>query len=363
MKCSCRKLKVNKEVSGNKGKVLVIVLGIIIVAALVLGGIAYRTFFGPALDLHDRENVAFYIPSGANAEQVYRQLVDSNYVKREKPLRWLMEKKNYNGDRVVPGKYTLAKDMSLNDLIDHLRYGNGEEEVVVTFTSARTLAELAGKAAKNIEADSTSLAQRLQNPEVESKYGFGPSTFLGMFLPDTYRMEWDTDADEFIERMAEEYRRFWTDDRKQKAGKLGLSQTEIATLASIVQAEQQLHPDERPIIAGLYLNRLRRGMKLQSDPTVVYALGDFGINRVLTVHLATASPYNTYLHAGLPPGPINVPSKQSIDAVLNAVDNDYLYMCAKADFSGYHAFAGGLSEHNRNARKFQQALNERKIYR
>lgn len=363
MSCSCKNLKAIKKVRGRKGKVLVVVLGVLIVAGLVLGGIAYRAFFGPALDLHDRDRVAFYIPSGATGESVYRQLVDSNYVRREKPLLWLMEKKNYNGDRVVPGKYTLTKGMSLNDLIDHLRYGNGEEEVVVTFTSARTLAELAGKAAANIEADSTALALRLQNPEVEAKYGFDRSTFLGMFLPDTYRMEWDTDADEFIERMAEEYRRFWTDERKQKAAKLGLSQTEITTLASIVQAEQQLHPDERPVIAGLYLNRLRRGMKLQSDPTVVYAMGDFGINRVLTVHLATPSPYNTYLHAGLPPGPINVPSKQSIDSVLDAQDNDYLYMCAKADFSGYHAFARGLSEHNRNARKFQQALNERKIYR
>jgi UPF0755 protein len=184
-----------------------------------------------------------------------------------------------------------------------------------------------------------------------------------MFFPDTYKMEWDTDADEFIARMAQEYKRFWSEDRIQKARQYGLSQSEVSTLASIVQAEQQVHPDERKVIAGLYLNRLKKGMRLQSDPTVVYAVGDFSINRVLTKHLSTPSPYNTYINAGLPPGPINLPSKQTIDAVLNADKNNYIFMCAKADFSGYHAFATNLSEHNRNARAFQKALNHRKIYK
>lgn len=344
-------------------RVLIIALGIILVGGLVVGWLLYRAFFGPAVDLQGRDQVALYIPTGAKADEVRRMLVDSGYVDRGQWLEWLMERKNYNGERVVPGKYTLENGMSLNKLLDHLRYGNGEEEVVVTFTAARTLEELAGRVAANIEADSSALVSRLQNREIEQDFGFEPETFLGMFLPDTYHMEWDTDADEFIERMAEEYRRFWTDERKQKASALGLSQSEVSTLASIVQAEQQLHPEERPVIAGLYINRLRKGMKLQSDPTVVYAVGDFNINRVLTVHLSTESPYNTYLYPGLPPGPINVPSKQAIDAVLNATDNDYLYMCAKADFSGYHAFATHLAEHNRNARKFQQALNARKIYK
>ncbi|HKL40356.1 MAG TPA: endolytic transglycosylase MltG, partial [Cryomorphaceae bacterium] len=284
-------------------------------------------------------------------------------LRRPELARRLMEKKNYQGDLVVPGKYTLRADMGLNELIDHLRAGNGEEEVQVTFNSARKLSELAGKVSVNIEADSAMIAERLADPEVAAKYGFNSDTFISMFFPDTYRMEWDTDADEFIERMAAEYKRFWTAERIQKATNYGLSQSEVSTLASIVQAEQQVHPDERKVIAGLYLNRLRKGMRLQSDPTVVYAVGDFSINRVLTKHLSTPSPYNTYIHVGLPPGPINLPSKQSVDAVLNADENRYIFMCAKADFSGYHAFATSLSEHNRNARAFQQALNDRKIYK
>jgi UPF0755 protein len=176
-------------------------------------------------------------------------------------------------------------------------------------------------------------------------------------------MEWDTDAEDFISRMSVEYKNFWTGKRKALARELGLSQSEVTTLASIVQAEQQSFPDERRRIAGLYLNRLNKGMRLQSDPTVVYALGDFNKQRVLRADLSVESPYNTYKYAGLPPGPINIPSKQSIDAVLNAEKHKYIYMCAKADFSGYHAFATNLSAHNANARAFQRALNERKIYR
>jgi len=335
---------------------------VIVAVAIIAGFYGYRLIFGSALKM-DQEEISFYISTGADQEDVLTSLSNHAGLRNPEFAERLMEKKNYQGDLIVPGKYTLTDDMSLNDLIDHLRAGNGEEEVQVTFNTVRKLAELSGTVAENIEADSLEIAKKLSDPAVAAKYGFNQATFISMFFPDTYRMEWDTDADEFIARMAEEYKRFWTADRQQKARNHGLSQSEVSTLASIVQAEQQVHPDERPVIAGLYLNRLHRGMRLQSDPTVVYAVGDFTINRVLTKHLSTPSPYNTYLNAGLPPGPINLPSKQSIDAVLNADDNRFIYMCAKADFSGYHAFATNLSQHNRNARAFQQALNERKIYR
>jgi|SRR5690554_368511 len=347
----------------RKRTVVLLVLAVILLPGIVAVGVVYHLFLGPAVETGGRAEVELLIPTGSDEGDVYRMLVDSAYVKNPKALTWLMERKNYNGSRVVSGKYTLTSGMSMNELLDHLRHGNGEEEVMVTFNAARTLAELAGSATANIEADSSDLARLLHDPEVERKYGFTRETFLSMFLPDTYYMEWDTDAEEFVERMAEEYRKFWNEFRMAKAARIGLDRSEVVTLASIVQAEQQLFPDERPTIAGLYLNRLRRGMRLQSDPTVVYAIGDFSINRVLTKHLATPSPYNTYIHAGLPPGPINVPSKQSIDAVLNAEENDYLYMCAKEDFSGYHAFATNLNDHNKNARRFQRALNERKIFR
>ena len=162
--------------------------------------------------------------------------------------------------------------------------------------------------------------------------------------------------------MAKEYKNFWNTDRKAKANKLNLSQSEISTLSSIVQMET-VKNDEKPIVAGVYINRLKKGMRLQADPTVIYAVGDFSIKRVLKKHLSYDSPYNTYLHKGLPPGPITVPEISSIDAVLNYKHHKYIFFCAKEDFSGYHNFAVTLSQHNRNARKFQNALNRRKIYK
>lgn len=344
----------------NKRKIgigLVVILGV----AILLGRLAYQAIYGSFVHL-DNDTEVFYIHSGWDEKDVIASLSDSNYVSNVEMLEWVIEKKNYNGGNVVSGKYTLQNGMSANELIDFLRAGNGEEEVRVSFIASRTVEELAGKVSVNIEADSVSLAKAFSDSEVFVKYGFNAATFKSMFLPDTYIMQWDTDADEFVQRMATEYKAFWNEDRIAKARNLGLSQSEVTTLASIVQAEQQAIPSERPAIAGLYINRLRRGMRLQSDPTVIYAIGDFSINRVLTKHLSYDNPYNTYMYSGLPPGPINIPSKQSIDAVLNADEHNYIYMCAKADFSGYHAFASSLSAHNRNAREFQAALNQRKIY-
>lgn len=340
------------------GWIIFILLTICIGAAYY----GYRQVFGPALQIKSGQ-VAFYIPSGWSDKEVYNDLIDRGIVTKPKALRWVMNRKNYDGSLVVSGKYILKDGMSANTLIDYLRAGNGEEEVKIIITPTRTVQELAGKAAANIEADSVQILDLITDPEVARQYGFNSRTFISMFLPDTYRAEWDTDANEFIARMATEYKKFWNEKRKQEAAELGLSQSEVSTLASIVQAEQQSHPEERPIIAGLYLNRLRRGMRLQSDPTVVYAIGDFSINRVLTKQLSVDSPYNTYIHSGLPPGPINIPSKQAIDAVLNADQNDFIFMCAKADFSGFHAFAKNHAQHIRNANAFQNALNQREIYR
>ncbi len=351
-----------KKQKKQKVKVLSILAVIAVAAAMVTGFHYYKLLFGKAVEL-ERGNTNFYIRTGWTEKDVLRSLEDRAILLHPEAFGWVMERKNYQGKLVVAGKYILRDGMSANELVDHLRAGNGREEVKITFNLARTAAELAGKASANIEADSLDIITLLRDGATAEKYGFDGQTFLTLFLPDTYNVYWDTDADTFIARMAAEYKAFWTAERKAKAAAIGLSQSEVSILASIVQAEQQLHADERPIIAGLYLNRLRRGMRLQSDPTVVYAMGDFNINRVLTVHLATPSPYNTYVNAGLPPGPINIPSKRSIDAVLNADKNSYIFMCAKADFSGYHAFAKSLSQHNKNARAFQQAMNERKIYR
>lgn len=350
---------------GNKRKkrsLIAVFAAVILVAVFSAGYYFYKQYFDAAVTA-EMARAPLFIPTGSTTEDVIGILVERGVVKKPEAALNLAERKNYTRGKVVPGKYTLREGMSLNAVINLLRGGYGAEEVKVTFQSARTLEELGGKVARNIEADSAAIVNYLSDPAVAAKYGFKRETFLSMFLPDTYFVLWNTDPSEFTARMAEEYKKFWDETRLQKARNLGLSQSEISTLASLVQAEQQLHPEERPVIAGLYLNRLKRGMKLQSDPTVVYAVGDFAINRVLNIHLGYDSPYNTYKYAGLPPGPINVPQKASLDAVLNAEDNDYLFMCAKPDFSGYHAFAVTLTEHNRNAAAYRRALNERKIYR
>jgi UPF0755 protein len=183
-----------------------------------------------------------------------------------------------------------------------------------------------------------------------------------MFIPNTYEVFWDITGDELVERMNWEYERFWTDERKEKASQIGLSPVEVTILASIVQAEVS-HNDEAPVVAGLYLNRLKKNMYLQADPTLIYGIGDFTIRRVLNIHKSVDSPYNTYRYLGLPPGPINFPSVRSIDAVLDHDRHQYIYMCAREDFSGYHNFSTNLRQHNSNARKYQQALNRAKLYR
>jgi UPF0755 protein len=193
-----------------------------------------------------------------------------------------------------------------------------------------------------------------------SSFGFSSDNFLAMFLPDTYEFWWNTTADQFMQRMKTEYEKFWNQERNQKAVKTGLTTAEVSILASIVEKETSQN-DEKPILAGIYMNRINKGMPLQADPTLIYAIGDFSISRVLNIYKEIDSPYNTYKFKGLPPGPICLPSKASIDAVLNYSRHGYLYFCARDDFSGYHAYAVTYQQHMVNARKFQKELNRRGI--
>jgi len=200
----------------------------------------------------------------------------------------------------------------------------------------------------------------LHSDTLMTRLGYDHQTFLGMFIPNTYEMYWDVSAENLVERLHKEHQTFWNEERKGKAQALGMNENQVATLASIVDSESAYNP-EKPRIAGLYLNRMKKGMSLQSDPTVIFALGDFTIRRVLNKHLTIDSPYNTYKYKGLPPGPIRIPSIAGLDAVLNHEDNNYIYMCAKEDFSGSHNFAVTYSEHQANARRYVKALNERGI--
>ena len=229
----------------------------------------------------------------------------------------------------------------------------------VTFNNVRTLDRLAGSVSRRIEPDSATLAETLTDPATAERYGYTPQTFMAMFVPDTYEMYWNCSAGDFLDRMKRESDRFWK-EREAKLARSGLSREEAVTLASIVYEETK-KKEEMPRVAGVYVNRLRRGMPLQADPTVKFALGDFSIRRVLFAHLEVDSPYNTYKHAGLPPGPICMPSIAAIDAVLDFEAHDYLYFCAKDDLSGAHVFARTLPEHNRNAQAYARALNWRGI--
>lgn len=340
---------------------------ILLVAAVVLlvGGYKlfdlYQRIYWPNVQL-DQRNGEFFIPTGSDLDDVAAMLESQGVILNRHHFEWVAERKNYKGNLVVPGKYILSDGMSNDELIDMLRAGNGRQEVRVTFNNIRTLSELSGRLGKQLEPDSLDFEEYFGNPEVISQFGFSRHTFITMFIPNTYRMDWASSVQQVVERMAAEYRSFWTSERKEKARSIGLSQSEVVTLASIVQAEQRVHIKEQPTIAGLYLNRLRKGMKLQSDPTVIFSTGDFSINRVLNKHLNTDSPYNTYRYTGLPPGPILLPEISAVDAVLNAEKHHYIFMCAREDFTGYHYFASSLSEHNRYAARYRKALNERKIY-
>jgi UPF0755 protein len=236
-----------------------------------------------------------------------------------------------------------------------------QEPVNLTFNNIRNMESLAGRLSSQLMTDSLSLLEALTNPDIVAGYGFNSQTFGAMFIPNTYQVYWDTSVKGLTDRMKKEYDAFWNSNRKKRAEEIGLTPLEVSTLASIVE-EEATYADEYPIVAGLYLNRIKRGMRLEADPTVKFAVGDPTLRRILFKHLEVESPYNTYKNDGLPPGPIRIPSIQGIDAVLNPVSHNYLFMCAKDDLSGRHNFAVTHAEHARNARAYQRALNERRIY-
>lgn len=320
----------------------------------------YSQIYGENVEISSEE-VELLIHRGDSYEQVEGKLLSLNVLRDADSFIWVAEKKNYPA-LVKPGRYLIKQDMSNNDLVDMLRSG-AQAPIMMSFNNVRNLPQLAGKLAQKLEPDSMAFLRALSNPETISKYGFKKETFISMFIPNSYELYWTTEPDAFIDRMAQEFKSFWTEGRRAKMRQLGLTQSEVVTLASIVQAEQSLRPEEWKTIAGLYLNRVRRGIKLQSDPTVIYAVGDFTIRRVLNKHLKVDSPYNTYKQEGLPPGPIRMPDIGAVDAVLNAEKHDYIFMCAKADLSGFHHFSKTNREHSRYARQYRRAMDSNKIYK
>ncbi len=244
--------------------------------------------------------------------------------------------------------------MTNREVLNMLRGGN-QVPVRVSIHNVRLTSDLAEKVTRNLSITREEFSAALVSFTMSNKYGFNADNILTMFIPNTYEMYFNTAADKVVDRFYYEYEKFWNEERVAKANSIGLTPVEVSILASIVQAES-VKKDEAPIIAGLYINRLKQGIALQADPTLVFAVGDFTLKRVLNEHKEIDSPYNTYKYPGLPPGPINMPEIASIDAVLNYQVNDYIYMCAREDFSGYHNFTASYNEHLRNAQKYQQAL-------
>ena len=344
-------------------KIIKISLGIIITLGIIgsiIGYYFYGKIFKSNIIIQDKEFVYLYIPTNATYKEVLDSLYSKNILTDKITFEWIATKKNYKNN-IHSGKYKITNGMSNNELVNLLRSGK-QTPVKVTFNNIRLKPELAGRIAKQIEADSLSILEILNDKEFIEQFGFNTENILAMFIPNTYEFYWNTSAKGFVEKMNNEYSNFWTEERKAKAKKINLSEIEISILASIVQAEQTIQVSEQPIIAGLYINRLRRRIPLSSCPTLIYAHGDFTIKRVLNRHEEIESPYNTYKNLGLPPGPINLPEIRAIEAVLNYEKSDYIYMCAKEDFSGYHYFSKTLSQHNIYAKRYQREANRRGIY-
>ena len=263
-------------------------------------------------------------------------------------------------ENIKEGAYKVKTNMSNYDMITMLRSGN-QTPINITFSYARKIDDLAEKVTKKLKMSDDDLLSYLYD-NIKEYNDFNKLDIISIFLPDTYEVYWNISPKKLTEKMYSEYKKFWNKERLEKLDKINLEQKEVIVLASIVASESRML-DEADRIAGLYMNRLNNNMRLQADPTLVFAANDYTIRRVLNKHKRIKSPYNTYIHKGLPPGPIRLASKNYIDAVLNYEKHDYIFMCAKDDFSGYHAFATNLTDHNRNAKKFQIALDLRKIYR
>jgi UPF0755 protein len=337
-------------------KIIVAILFLLVISGVIVAGILYSRINSPFFSI--KEPVSIYIDEKRDYNKLLADLKSEAKIKDLALFEALATRMNYSKNS-KPGKYQIKPSMTCLEAVRMLRNGQ-QTPVKITFNNIRLKTDLAERVGEQLMSGPERLLEALNNPVVCESLGFDTTTIVSMFIPNTYEMYWTLTVDNFLQRMKKEYDRFWTAERLEKAKELSLSPVEVSVLASIVEEETADKP-EYPVVAGLYINRLRKGMLLQADPTVKFAIGDVMLRRILFSHLEVDSPYNTYKHQGLPPGPIRIPSISGIDAVLNYTQHYYLYMVAKEDFSGKHNFAVSLSEHNRNARKYQEALNRNHI--
>ena len=318
----------------------------------------YQMFYSPNFLINQKDKFLM-IEDNMNFNDVRNKLIQDTILNDVLSFSVLSKAMKYN-QNIKSGAYKIKSNMSNYSLIKMLRSGN-QTPINISFNHARKIEDLAKIITKDLNITNDEFMEFINNKK-NNLYGFNTKNIMAMFLANTYEVYWNISIESLFNKMHSEYTKFWSKERINKSNELKMSNIDISILASIVVSET-LKMDEANTIAGVYINRLKKNMYLQADPTLVYAANDFSIKRVLNKHKKIASPYNTYVNKGLPPGPIKLTTKEYIDAVLNYEKHKYIYFCAKDDFSGYHVFATKLSEHNKNAKKFQRALNKRKIYR
>ncbi len=351
---------VREKKKSNFKKFFIIFFLIIIILSSGAGYYIYGVIYNPNVWTAEAKPVIIKIPTGTDYDGLRNIIYENGLVVHRKNFEWVASFKGLDKS-VKPGNYKITNGLCNNALINILRSGN-QLPVNVVFNNMSDPFQVSARVAEQIEPDSTSIADYIYSQKFLHKISFDSSDVCLLFIPNTYEFYWNTSAKGFSLRMHEEYEKFWNGNRTNLAKGLKLTVKEVVILASLVEKETQKN-SEKATIAGVYLNRLKSKWLLQADPTLLYALNDPSIKRVLNVHKKIDSPYNTYKYLGLPPGPICIPSIASIDAVLNYEKTTYMYFCAKDDLSGSHVFAENLKEHNRNARRYQKALNERKIYK
>lgn len=340
----------------KKRNILVIVILIIMLAGAGSAGTVYYYFFSRQFNLS--KTAYIYIDRDDNLDSIYSKIESTGHPKTMYGFKFQAERGNY-GENIRTGRYAIRPEDNMRYLYRRLSMGY-QTPVNLTIPGVRTLDRLARTVARQLMIDSVEIARLLADSSYYTQMGYTKETLPALFIPNTYEVYWNMSADAFMKRMQKEHAAFWNKERRGKAANIGLSPEEVATLASIVE-EETTNNAEKPMVAGLYINRLNKGMLLQADPTVKFGLQEFGLKRILNKHLAVDSPYNTYKYAGLPPGPIRIPSIQGLESVLNYTHHNFIYMCAKEDFSGTHNFAATLSQHMANARRYQQELNKRRI--
>lgn len=337
-------------------KILSLLIAFILVVALVL---AYK-LFGPATNFSDSKKYLYIHTGHASKDDVMKSLRDSGYF-NSTGLFELAAGKLSVWQHLRPGKYEIAKGSSLFTLIRKLRNGS-QTPVNLVITKIRTKKDFAGLVGRKFESDSSLFFNYITNNDSLKKYDLDTNTVMTAVFPNTYSLLWNSNPSRIFSKLNEQRRKFWTDERKQKATALGFTPEQVYALASIIE-EETLQDDEKATIASVYINRLKKGMFLGADPTVKFAVGDFSLKRIYLGHInsTASSPYNTYKNKGLPPGPICTPTEKTIDAVLNAEQTDYLFFCAKPNSNGHHAFASNDKEHALNAKAYQQWLDSMKI--